>query len=454
MSEEEHSGRQHTGREDRNDGDGVPAGPAQPGTPGTPESGSGPWSPEGSPAGSRHPAPPAPDMQRPDMSPPDMPPPGTNPWAQAQQGNPWGQPAPAQGSAWDQPNPYAAAAGTGPRPGYRPPPKPGIIPLRPLGLGEIMDGAFQACRRNVLAAFGNAFVVQAVIMLLLIGMGAGLIASIDGWMQSDASSGEVTGPLVGTIVGSASLLGALSVIGMLIVQGLLVLPVVRSTLNLKTGFGQVWRLGRRSLGPLAGLALLLLACAAVGVTVLVVVGYLIIDSVGNMGLLVVIPAVFAVIAAVVWVAVKLSLAPAALVLEGIGVFAAIRRSWQMTGRNWWRTFGILALTSLIVNVLTQIVSVPLSFAVSALTLVPSVAVAVLSGVLLLAVSLLMGAVASAFQSAVTALLYIDLRIRREGFDLALMKYQESPESLEPDFLPGRKAVPLAHGPYGPSAGTQ
>ncbi|MCQ1999278.1 glycerophosphoryl diester phosphodiesterase membrane domain-containing protein [Arthrobacter zhaoxinii] len=439
MGEEEHSGREHAGREHRNDDAGEPA-PGNTGQPWNHESGSGAWSPAGG-----QPVPPPPGPQQ-----PGIPQPGTNPWAQ--QGNPWGQQPAAQGSAWGQRNPYSG--GTVPPPGYTPPPKPGVIPLRPLGLGEIMDGAFQACRRNALAAFGNAFVVQAVITLLIVVLGVGLVASFEGWLQSGASSGEVTGPLVGMAVGSVSTLGGLSLAGVLIVQGLLVLPVARSALNLNTRFGQVWQLARGSLGPLAGLALLMLAGAAAGVTVLVLLGYLILDAFQAMGLIVVIPAFFAVIAAAAWVSVKLSLAPAALVLEGIGVFPAVRRSWQLTKGNWWRTFGILALTSLTVNVLSQILSVPLTFGISALTVVDNVAVTVLSVVLLFVVSLLVAALTCAFQSAVTALLYIDLRIRREGFDLALMKDQENPQILDPGFLPGRKAVPVVHGPYGPPAGTQ
>ena len=52
--------------------------------------------------------------------------------------------------------------------------KPGIVPLRPLGLGDLYDGAFTAIRRNPkpmvgLAALVStaALVVPAIITLLL-----------------------------------------------------------------------------------------------------------------------------------------------------------------------------------------------------------------------------------------------------------------------------------------------
>ena len=62
----------------------------------------------------------------------------------------------------------------GPRqPGYPPPPgpaphygdpapKPGVIPLRPLGLGEILDGSFATIRRNPKATLGIAAIIVTI----------------------------------------------------------------------------------------------------------------------------------------------------------------------------------------------------------------------------------------------------------------------------------------------------
>ena len=58
-----------------------------------------------------------------------------------------------------------------------------------------------------------------------------------------------------------------------------------------------------------------------------------------------------------------------------------------------------------------------------------------------AVSAFFGAIGYAFQATVTALLYIDLRMRREGFDVALMKDQELAGSETPDTVPGRTQGP-------------
>ena len=41
-------------------------------------------------------------------------------------------------------------------------PKPGVIPLRPIGLGEILDGAFTSVRRNPKATIGLAAIVMLI----------------------------------------------------------------------------------------------------------------------------------------------------------------------------------------------------------------------------------------------------------------------------------------------------
>ena len=61
----------------------------------------------------------------------------------------------------------AAAAGlrgaARPRAAVRGPrPKPGVIPLRPLGLGEILDGSFATIRRNPKATLGIAAMIMTI----------------------------------------------------------------------------------------------------------------------------------------------------------------------------------------------------------------------------------------------------------------------------------------------------
>ena len=89
--------------------------------------------------------------------------------------------------------------------------------------------------------------------------------------------------------------------------------------------------------------------------------------------------------------------------------------------QWWRIFGVLLLTGLVIGVVGQVVAVPLAV-VGALgpTVFPGTA-----GALLLVLSsflsqILVGAITTPFTSAVTALQYVDQRIRKEGLDVELI----------------------------------
>ncbi|MET4061523.1 hypothetical protein ABIB35_003096 [Arthrobacter sp. UYP6] len=64
----------------------------------------------------------------------------------------------------------------------------------------------------------------------------------------------------------------------------------------------------------------------------------------------------------------------------------------------------------------------------------------------IAITTFFSAIGYAFQAAVTSLLYVDLRMRREGFDLTLMKEQELVGS-NADLVPGRGSGTSA-GPRG------
>lgn len=370
-------------------------------------------------------------------------------WGQQPQWNQpprWGQ-QPYYGTASYGTAPYGAG------PGYVLPPKPGVIPLRPLGLGEILDGAFQAARRNGKAMFGSSLLVQAAVAIL---SGLVLLASLGSGLDFLAlSRGRMTEEQVMSLgLGMLGLFAGLFVVSLLsamsslVLQGVLVIPVARAVLNRHTGFGQMWKLARRRLGSLILLTLLYFAAILVAYVVIAVAAIALILWLGrdSVGPAILVGLVF--LAAAVWVAIKLTIAPAALMLEDIGVFAAIRRSWQLTSRNWWRTFGITILAAIIVGVITQVVNTPVSFAVGAVSglIAPhasasqQVSAMVLAAVISYVLSSLVAAVGYAFQSGVMALIYVDLRMRRDGLDVQLMRENES--GIDDGGIPGRSpAVP-------------
>jgi hypothetical protein len=105
-----------------------------------------------------------------------------------------------------------------------------------------------------------------------------------------------------------------------------------------------------------------------------------------------------------------------IAIEGLGPFRAIRRSWQLTRGLFWRLLGINLLASVIISLASSTVGTVFTFAGSLLSLQDAdlafLAMTTLSSLASTMLSL-------PLMNAVTALLYIDARIRREGFDLQL-----------------------------------
>src|SRR5699024_12150172 len=70
--------------------------------------------------------------------------------------------APPGGPSASQSSPPGAHGG-GPVPGYAPPPlHPGVVPLRPMTLGDILNGAFGLIRHNPRTTIGVSLIVMAI----------------------------------------------------------------------------------------------------------------------------------------------------------------------------------------------------------------------------------------------------------------------------------------------------
>jgi membrane-anchored glycerophosphoryl diester phosphodiesterase (GDPDase) len=110
--------------------------------------------------------------------------------------------------------------------------------------------------------------------------------------------------------------------------------------------------------------------------------------------------------------VRLAFAPVALVVEGHRGPGALRRSWRLTKGFFWRTLGTIVLSGLIVAIVSGIASIPGEIAVQALG--PD------AWPISALVNMLATVLVTPFGMVVIVLLYFDLRIRKEGFDIEVM----------------------------------
>jgi hypothetical protein len=125
---------------------------------------------------------------------------------------------------------------------------------------------------------------------------------------------------------------------------------------------------------------------------------------------------------VIWVLIRWAVDTPALFAEGIGPVKALGRSWFLTRDTWWRTLGILLLVGLMVS-LIQTALGALFTGIAAL--IPGVSDDIRAG-LVTTVATLIGALVGAISPIAITLLYLDLRVRKEGLDLDQLARQASP----------------------------
>ncbi|NUP21567.1 MAG: hypothetical protein HOZ81_36980 [Streptomyces sp.] len=402
------------------------SGPAEPADrpdpaqqPGTDPQGPGPkWSKE-QPPPAQWSAPTGP--QAPGQAPP--PPPGPGWGARPPVGPGGGHPGygppgghGAWGSGWGGPPPAA---------------KPGVIPLRPLGVGEILDGAVSTMRtywRTVLGISLTVAIVTEILVILLQGFVLNDYTSTEALNDPSATLSELTDAL-GDAMLSSSVLFLISAIGAIVATALLTTVTSRAVLGKSVSTGEAWRDARPQVPRLFGLLFLLLLMTLGLVVVGAVPGILVAGSgAGEAGAaLVVLGSLGAGIVAM-WLWFRFSLASPALMLEKQGIVKALSRSAKLVRGSWWRVFGIQLLATIIANVVAAIVVIPFTFLAAALS--GDGAGSFLDGTTDLGWTfLIISGVGSVIGSmitfpitaGVTVLLYIDQRIRREALDLELAR---------------------------------
>jgi hypothetical protein len=385
--------------------------------------------------------------------------PGSQPPQPPQYGQqtPYGQPQYGQPQQpYGQQPQYGQYPGYG-QPAWTPPPKPGLIPLRPLTLGPLLAAPFQALRRNPRITVGAALLLQGIPTIIVTVLIAGGVALLVGRIASADVGDQPT--LQAGAIGGIIVLGVLSLVITTVfsalLQGVIVGEVSRETLGEKLTFGALWRLVRGRFGALVGWTLILALAWLIAVALVVAVVVVLASIGGSVGVIGAVSAgllgALGLAALAIWVNTKLAMVPSALVMERLTLGAAVARSWRLTDGYFWRTFGIIALVWLIVYAITQTVSIPFGLiggflggvlaptqASSGDTLTQLLVTQLSVNVLASIVTAIVGAIGSVIQNAAVALLYLDLRMRKEGLDLELVRFVEARQTgqeLPDPYLP-------------------
>ncbi|MFD3500078.1 glycerophosphoryl diester phosphodiesterase membrane domain-containing protein [Streptomyces sp. NPDC058678] len=329
------------------------------------------------------------------------------------------------GGAYGPPGGYSGWGG--------PPPaaKPGVIPLRPLGVGEILDGAVSTMRtywRTVLGISLTVAIVTEIVVILLQGLVLNDTTDAEALNDPSATLSEVTRAMGDAMLGSAVVF-AITLIGTVMATALLTTVTSRAVLGRPVTTGEAWRDARPQVMKLLGLILLLMLITVGIVLVGVLPGILVaVSGAAGPGAAIAVLGGLGAGLVAVWLMIRFSLASPALMLEKQGIVKSMSRSGKLVRGSWWRVFGIQFLAAIIANIVAAIVVIPFTFLAAAFsgdgvtgfmegTGGLGWTFLIISGI----GSVIGSMITFPITAGVTVLLYIDQRIRREALDLELAR---------------------------------
>jgi hypothetical protein len=321
--------------------------------------------------------------------------------------------------------------------GWTPPPKRGLVPLRPIPFGVILGAPFRLQRRAPSTTLAPALVISLVTTTLATFIGWGLTvapqAALDASYYDDYLFASALLGVLGAAASFVPLVLALPATALL--AGAVVVATSRAVLAERVSFrGLRWRLTGRiprlvawtTIVFLASVTLLALATALplMVATSVPFVG-------GGFAFLIAMFEVIAIFVGLGPIAARLGFVSHALALEGLQLLPAVRRSWQLSRRSGWRLFGAQLGVWVLVMVASFLLLQPLGFVLDwGVSLIFPNGATTAQGemyeagrtIVLTVATAVMGGFGLVLQTVTGALLYLDARMRTEGFDLTLARY--------------------------------
>ncbi len=283
-------------------------------------------------------------------------------------------------------------------------------PLRPLGVGDIVDRVFSLYRSRPLLFLALSAVPYLALFLVI----AGLTVVFAGAFVRLASSGIATGTqpdlqrLASAIAGLTGFVLVVVVVAIVLISAQtasLVDAMSMRYLGRATDVGASFRRGLAAAPRLIGTGLLLFVGLLLFWAALTVLMVLSNQALAVIGLL------LAGLVGTVYVLASALVAPIVATVEGVGPLAALRRSWSLSQGNRWRVLGL----QILLGILNAVISVLLSTIFLAGFVSDPIVRAILQQVANVAATIAWAPI----EWGTFTVLYYDLRVRREAFDLQL-----------------------------------
>ena len=269
--------------------------------------------------------------------------------------------------------------------------------LRPLRVGEILDVSIKVYTRHAKTLFKLVVMLVAPVQLvgaIVLISTAPNAAALNPFAAFDPANQqlptEFTEQDVYAFIAGNLLVAVLGVVAALLATAACFHAISSAYLGAPVDWRQSLSLATKRLHSLLWLSVITLVAILLGTLACIVPG--------------------------IWLYVSFAVAVPALLSEDLRGIKALRRSFGLVQSRWWPTAAIVILgfllaglvSSMLTSVMTLLLFTDLGDSLVASATVTSVA------------NTIAGVIATPFQAAIVAILYFDLRVRKEGFDLQLL----------------------------------
>jgi len=283
--------------------------------------------------------------------------------------------------------------------------------LRPLSVGDIIDRMLRLLRADPVLFIGIAAIPTLVSDVLQRAVGLTQTFDVSQFTAALNTRPGVTPTfqqLRPVDPGLATVVAVVSVVLAVIQAAALTYAIGQRYLGRPETIGDAYSNGTRAL-PRLFLSFLLVGVLAIFVFGLVAA--VIVVSASALAIVAVILGLVAFFFVVPWAFLSLAFVTPAIVLEGLGPVAGIKRSFQLVDKARLRTLGLWILMALIASLLGVIFSV--------IFLASFVTNPTVGAVLQTAATVASGAISGPLLYGALTILYYDMRVRKEAFDLQL-----------------------------------
>ncbi len=308
--------------------------------------------------------------------------------------------------------------------------------FRPMNFTDILDETFDLFKSNLVVLVGIAAAFYIPVYVLQGAVVGPMLANIQAGSKG-APVGDTTAMLSRYMMGQMPI-GILMLLAYCVVTGAVSYAVSQRYLGEPATIGSSYSAVFKRFGALLGTLILSGIVSFAPLFVILVISGILFAAGGAIGI---VAGVILCIAAVVFMvmsAVRFSFVVPSVVVEGRAHSDALRRSWNLINGYAGKVIGTSIVVSLVVSIIAGVATAAVGQLIGFVAPLTSVTAQTIIGL----VNGVVAAFLNPIGSIVVVLLYYDVRIRKEGFDLQMLARDLAISSGQP--VPESEPQPVDH----------